>query len=409
MSYTENIEQVYKITTGEGSTFSVLWRNAEKSYEFNVAQFEFIETRGTLVNRREAKGRTFPIEIYFTGDNHLVNSSRFETATLDKRPWTIDHPLYGKLIVQPISLTFNNTESISYTKITGVVMETITDAGLLVQDNPIDVIEELNAESLSVGADAFATVEPSPVDMGQNADVLYQNGKSIATDQIQSEEYFNLFNETQAVILNATAEPLAAIRELQSLTEAPARFITSVENRLNTLTNQFNALITSIVNFVPGNITLAQKVLLENSAGPLINSMAIAAGLPQTDDYNNRSAVLSAINTIITNYNLYVATIDNLRTGIAGNPNAYNPNSQYQTGLSALVNFTISNLFSIASGARQQRNFILTDDDNLITLTHRFYGIDLTDTAVTEFRLINNIGLSEILGLKKGRNIVYYV
>jgi hypothetical protein len=409
MAYTENIEQTYKITTGEGSTFQVLWKNAEKSYEFNIAQFEFIETPGTKVDRREVKGRTFPLEIYFVGDDHLTNSSSFEIATLDKRPWTIEHPLYGKLIVQPISLSFNNSESISYTKITGSVMETITDAGLVIQDNPIDIIEELNTESLDAGAETFSTVTPNPSDMAQNADVLYQQGKSITTTQLIAEEYFNLFNETQAVILNATAEPLAAIRLLQTMTEAPARFETSVQNRITALTNQFSSLLTSILNIIPGNVTLAQKLLFENSAGPLINSLALAASLPLTGDYQNRSAVLSVINTLVTNYNSYVSAIDGLRSGVPGNPNTYSPGSTYQNGLSSLINFTISNLFVIASGARQERNFILTDDDNLITLSHRFYGPSLDDANVTEFRLINNIGLSEILGLKKGRSIIYYV
>jgi hypothetical protein len=409
MSYTENIEQTYRITTGEGSTFQVLWKNAEKSYEFNVAQFEFIETRGTLVDRREVKGRTFPIEIYFQGDNHLTESSRFETATLDKRPWTIEHPLYGKLIVQPISLTFNNSESVSYTKVTGLTMETITDNGLVVTDNPNDVIEELNEESLAVGAENFATVTPNPADMAQTTDVIYQQGIPISKNPIQSEEYFNLFNETQSVILNATSQPLAAMRSLQTMIEAPAKFETSVQNRITALTNQFNSLVTSVLNIVPGNLTLAQKLLFENSAGPLINAMALAASLPQTGNYQNRSAIISVINTLIANYNSYVSTIDNLRSGIPGNPNTYSPGSQYQNGLSALINFTISNLFNIAAGARQERNFILTDDDNLVTLSHRFYGPSLDDANVTEFRLVNNIGLSEILGLKKGRSIVYYV
>lgn len=409
MAYTENIEQKYRITTGDGSVFEVLWKGAEKSYEFNVAQFDFIEKQGTLVDRREAKGRVFPLEIYFDGDNHLINSSSFEAATLDKRPWTIQHPLYGSLIVQPISLNFNNSESVSYTKITGSVMETITDNGLVVVDSPIDVIEELNTESLTAGAESFATVTPDPADMAQSTDVIYQQGKSIATDQIQSEEYFNAFNTAQSAIINATAEPLAAMRDLQTMIEAPARFATNVQNRFTALTNQFTSLVTSIINIPLGNLSLAEKMLFENTAGPLINAMALASSLPLVGDYANRSDVFNVINSLIANYNKYVRTIDGLRTGIAGNPNTYDPNSDYQNGLSALINFTISNLFNIASGARQERTFILTDDDNLITLTHRFYGIDVDDINITEFRQINNIGLSEILGLRKGRNIVYYV
>jgi hypothetical protein len=409
MSYTENIEQRYRIITGDGSTFEVLWKNAEKSYEFNIAQFEFIETPGTLVDRREVKGRTFPIEIYFTGDNHLINSSSFERASLDKRPWTIEHPLYGRLVVQPISLIFNNSESISYTKITGVVMETITEASLLVTESPVDVVIELNDLSLEEGAAGFSTVPPSPAEMQANANLFYEQGSRIADNQQQSETYFNQFNSAQAAILNATTEPLAAIREVQALIEAPARFVTSVNNRLNVLTSQLTSLITSITNIIPGNLSLAQKVLFENNAGPLISAMTLAASTPQDDDYRNRTAVIGAITTIVNNYNAYVSTIDSIRSGVPGNPNTYTPFSTYQNSLNTLVSYTVSTLFQIAANARQERNFILTDDDNLITLSHRFYGPSVDDTAVNEFRTINNIGLSEILGLKKGRSIIYYV
>jgi hypothetical protein len=409
MSYTENIKQAYRITTGEGSVFQVLWKNAEKSYEFNVAQFEFIETPGTLVDRREVKGRTFPLEIYFQGDNHLVESSRFEVATLDKRAWFVEHPLYGNINVQPISLTFNNSESISYTKITGSLIETIVNGGLVVSESPIDVIEELNSESLEVGSLAFSTVEPNPASMSANVDVLYEQGKTVSKSQIESEDYFNKFNSAQAAILNATNEPLAAIREVQTVIETPARFVVSVQNRIQLLISQFTSLNNSIINLLQSNISLADKVLFENNAGPLVGAIALAAGLPVGTDYQNRNGVISVINDLVNTYNSYVGTLDNLRSGVPGNPNTYTPNSDYQNLLNSLINFTVSNLFNIALNARQERNFILTDDDNLISLSHRFYGPSINDNNLNEFRLINNIGLSEILGLKKGRTIIYYV
>lgn len=405
MAWIDDINQPFKITTGEGSVFSVLWRNPSKSYDFNLSQFEFIKLAGTLVDRRQVKGTTYPIEIYIQGENHLVTAANFDIASKDPRPWRIEHPIYGQITAQPIALTFDNAESLNYTKITGTVMETIVANGPVVVSNPVDQIEQGAQEASEASSEAFLAATPSPADMTANADAFYQQGKSAVKSQEQAEEYFNLLNESQAAILEATSEPLAAIRSMQALIEAPARWEIDVNSRLTVLTNQF----TQLVNAIETTWDKAEKLLFENNAGPLISAMALAAGLPQALDYQNRADVLNVISTITTNYNLYVSSVDSLQVGNGGAPGDYNPNTTFQQSLNALVNFTISNLFNIALNARQERAVILAEDDNIITLAHRFYGPSVDDDKILEFQTSNNIGLSEILGLRKGRRVIYYI
>ena len=47
-------------------------------------------------------------------------------------------------------------------------------------------------------------------------------------------------------------------------------------------------------------------------------------------------------------------------------------------------------------------------DTTPINLTHRFYGLDEDDVNLNRFIETNNIGLSEILIVKKDREVVYY-
>lgn len=405
MAWIDNINQPFKITTGEGSVFSVLWRNPSKSYDFNLSQFEFIDLAGTLIDRRQVKGASYPIEIYIQGENHLVESLRFDIASKDPRAWTMEHPIYGQLTVQPVALQFDNAESLNYTKITGTVIETITANGPAVVNNPTEQIEEQAAQASDDSSQAFLAATPSPADMTANAQAFYEQGKSQVKSQQQAEEYFNLLNESEAAILNATSEPLAAIRSMQALIEAPARWEINVQNRLTVLTNQF----TQLANSVQTTWDKAEKLLFENNAGPLVSAMALAAGLPLATDYRNRADVIDVINTIIANYNQYVSLIDSLQVGNGGAPGDYNPNAVFQTSLNSLVNLTISSLFNIALNARQERAVILAEDDNMITLAHRFYGPSVDDDKILEFKTSNNIGLSEILGLRKGRRVIYYV
>jgi hypothetical protein len=411
MSWEQDIQKPYKITLGEGSTFTVLWRAAAKAYEYNVSQFEFIGVKGSLVDRREVKGRTFPLEIFLDGPTHLQAARRFETASFDKRPWTIEHPLYGNLIVHPLSLNFDNTESVNYTKITGTLAETITNRGIQTQRDPIDTIEDIHVRTVEAAAMSFAiTATPVPADMSLNNQTAYNLGEPKVSLQSEFEDYFNAFNSAETAILDATSEPLAAVRTLQSVLEAPARFVIDVDTRIDLIKDQCETLMVSMVALLTGGIpTIAQKALFENNMTTLVSSMSLAAGLPLSNNYKKSSQVLDVIEKIIAVYNEYIEILGDLQSGSGGNPGDYNPDSNAQTLLNQIVNFTISNLFNIALNAKQERTFTLDEDSNSIILSHRFYGPSADDEKLLQFIDENNIGLSEILGLKKGRVIKYYI
>ena len=66
-------------------------------------------------------------------------------------------------------------------------------------------------------------------------------------------------------------------------------------------------------------------------------------------------------------------------------------------------------LFVIALSAKQERIEYISNDSNLISLTHRFLGLEPNDSTIDQFIRINKIGLNEFLQIKKGREIKYYV
>jgi hypothetical protein len=66
-------------------------------------------------------------------------------------------------------------------------------------------------------------------------------------------------------------------------------------------------------------------------------------------------------------------------------------------------------LFEIAISAQQERSILCDSDTNVILLAHRFYGLLLDDSTIQRVMDNNSIGISEILDIKKGRKILYYV
>jgi hypothetical protein len=98
-----------------------------------------------------------------------------------------------------------------------------------------------------------------------------------------------------------------------------------------------------------------------------------------------------------------------LQSDNASSPESYIPDANSLIGLNNIINFTISNLYDVALDSKQERSIILEEDSNIFLLTHRFYGLQEDDSSIDQFMDQNEIGLNEMLGIRKGRRIIYYV
>ena len=408
MSWIEKFKNDLIIRTGDGNEFKVLWKNATRGKEFNVSRFEFQEVDGTLVKRFRPKGMEYNIEFYFQGEFHLDEAEAFDRSADDPRAWVLSHPLYKSLIVQPIRLDYENT-TMNFTKVTGTVIETITEDRPKAANNPVDKIsvdKQLMDDTFNA---AFANdVIPDTSDVAAMATTnktVYDIGKKKIKLTVDAEEYFNAFRNANVAITNATAEPLAAISSLQTVVNAPARFADTVQNRLSTLKLQFETLRESV-----HVITLAsEKRLFEHSLAANLGAMILSTSTPQEGDYKNRNDVLDVITTVLDSYNQYIVDLDELQTDNGGEPDSYIPDPEGMISLNNLVDFAISNLFNIAINGLQERTVILEDDSNPMNLAHRFYGLDADDVSLLEFIEQNQFGLNEMLHVRKGRKVIYYV
>ena len=173
--------------------------------------------------------------MFFQGDDNIEQANAFETSADDPRAWTISHPLYDKLIVQPLSLRKEDFEY-NVTKFTIPVVETIADEQPQSSDNPADKVafdQAVTSENLSQAYALNVVPDVADInDMTANNKTVFLEGRKIASDTSDFENYFNLFNTANSKILEATAAPLAAIRAMQSVITAPALFINNVRARI---------------------------------------------------------------------------------------------------------------------------------------------------------------------------------
>lgn len=406
MSWLDKINNGFIITCGNGSVYRPLWLNAIKAKEYNASEFEFINIAGTLAVRKSPKGRKYNIEIIFQGDNHLDIAENFEDSADDPRPWNISHPFYGELIVQPLNLTFDNKDY-NVSKITGMIVETISASPKL-SINAQDQVSVLKNryDDLTLGVVLVQIPKPKTATINRfriNTLSCYNQGVKGLKNTLDSQDYINAFNTANDAINKFTSQPLAAVRAIQAFINKPFQFVDTVKNRIDILGAQFELLRSTLATlFSP-----ADKAAYEFNAGTLVSSIATAS--VTSPDYVSRDEVISAISRISTYFDLYVADLDALQTDTGGDPDSYIADADGLIDLSNLINYTISNLFTIAISAKQQRTIYLSEDSNLILLAHRYYGLDVQDSTMTQMMELNNIGLNEMLLISKGRKIIYYV
>lgn len=439
MSWLDKIDTGLTIKTGDGEEFKPLWLNATKSREFNVSRFDFVNVQGTLVKRSEPRGREYSIEIYFTGEDHLDDAERFDDSSLDKRPWTISHPFYGSVLVQPQSLLFDNRD-LNVTKITGTVVETITEDNPRTALSKLDKVnldkqslDELNERFFFYSLPSVEAKEKSA--LLKNIDLLYNKGKKAISDTTNFEEYTNFFNQANAAIIQATSLPLEAVRAAIAFFNYPIQFVDSVKNRINVLKEQFGLLRTTMVTGNnPVSVDRRTKFLYENQATTVIGAFASAAVTPIEPNeepepvtiseaaqisaeeasinsqlgFNSRTDIVNVIATITENYNQLIEDLDALQGDNGGDPENYIPTFEVMMQLDSVINASIAALLELAVDGKQERRFFLEEDTNVINLAHRLYGLKPDDSTIDQLINDNAIGLNELLGLRKGREIVYY-
>jgi hypothetical protein len=444
MSWKDDIITDFIIRTGDGKTFggpnastgiTFAWKNAKYTIGYNIAEFEFINVAGTLVNRRQPKGRKFNFEIWFQGATCISDADTFRISANDPRPWTITHPFYGNIQVQPGALSFDNCQY-NVTEVKGILNETLGKAGpapaSTTPAQQVAAAASTAASTLQSAAHNIATQvfngkhPPAEQDYVKSLNqfqtfiaitnkIISQTRQYVVSAdayaigaEAQAQTYINLLNQTTAAIVNLATAPLTAISTLQTLIMQPARFIQSTQSRISSLTASYAAAETSILN--TGKIlSQIDKLFMELIGGSIACAICSSAVSPIAGDYGSADDVLAVINTITAYYSQYLADLDSIQTATGGEESSYVPDHDSLFALNTVINLSTSQLYQIALNSKQKRSFVLEADSNWINLTQRLYGMDDTDSNLTKLIAQNGAGLSESLIVKKNRVVVYYV
>jgi hypothetical protein len=410
MSWLNKYTQNLIIITGDGKQYEVFTMpNFSKEIEFNATEFSFVEIDGQLIKKRKQTARKFPIEFYFIGENHIEESNAFEISARNTAPWVINHPYYDGLLIQMLSIKFDDTD-LNVTKITGVAVETIPEPGNVNRNNIDALVDEKTTLDEIIADDPVFEITVKDVDSFKNvAAENYKLGLKILTIPDEAEQYFNAYNTALSLVgtlLDTATAPLSlTMQSITTFLSMPAYFTASVSDRIRILTDQFN----NLRNTINGLITVPSKKLYELQAATIVSSMGTAAITPGANDYENATQTFLITEKLITQHNVYLNDIDTLQGLNGGNPAFFVPGFNLNNQLNNLMDQSIAGLYQIAFAGKKEFLYVLPDDSNIILLTYKFYKLDSNDNNINEFVKNNNFTHSQIaLGIKKGTTVIYY-
>lgn len=420
MSWIDRINNIkLKITTGDGSEFTPLYKNASFSRNMSASVFNFNETEGSLVRRGKAESMKFPMTLYFQGDDNLDESERFNKATLDSRPMKLTHPIYGDLLVQPINLNFDNSND-NVTIVTGQFFETIPDTypetSISVKEDVLEAVEK----AISLGVENFGIPNPSAQlisTVSANVTEVSTDFKLAAVTAIDLQAVQNASNEAIRALTNISNEPITFMNRMAELLRTPAKFYTRIQSRIEILQESFNDLKTAIGT----NSTNQEKLYFEIAGGVLISAIAEASVLETQDianeqqiennlivDYNTRSEVIIIVDELKNSLDDYFDTIGDNQSEIDATPDSYTPQQDGANAIKEAVNKSSGQLIQIAIETRQERKYTVPSAIGIVMLVHRLLGTT-DDQSIQTFAENNKILMSEWMQLRPPREVNYFV
>lgn len=403
MSWINRLENTpFKITTGDGKEYTPLWKNGEKSKTFNTTKYDFINVSKSFIDRKKEQSNKYPLVFWFQGEDNIEQTDVFEESANDNRAWTIEHPFYGTIKGQPTNLKRNDT-NYNVTEVTVDFWESITDdfpnSQVSVRDEVASRTEAINLQSLGV---VTGNGQPATSDI----DLVRSNAALAGSKFSPDSENFNGYvNTVQNAVKNANTlvtDTEAAYTDAQAVLSVPAGFDIPVQDRVASYAEAYQVVKASI-----GGVF--SKLNFESQGSSIISGICFSCLNPLEGDYVTRTDIEEVNTTLFDVYNDYLQTLDGASVDIYDVENYWRPNVGVQTSLNELVYFTANALFSLSFNARQERTVELSEDSNLIVLTHRYLGLDSEDRNIELFKQMNDIKGSENFKLRKGRTIKYFV
>ena len=309
----------------------------KRTKAYNTAAYNFIGVAGTLVDRKLPEGYQYDIDIIFQGENHIDVSRAFQVSADDPRFWTISHPYWGEINVQPVSIE-EDKSILNITLFRVRVWETVASIYPVQKQLSNDRVTELRDAVNDAAAESFAAQIPVINTALKNtmvsATVIIDN---TASKSIQESLSFAEFKKKVATakrtINDSTQASIDTFRAVIDLINYPVEVVESVNDRINILTELSEKL--SAILLPDSNKD--NLILYESLVSGIVACVAIAGMTPGESDYQIRSEVVEAVDNLRSEYETYLQNLDETQAVRSDLTDSFTPADEVNRQLDSAV------------------------------------------------------------------------
>lgn len=420
MSYIDRLQPSIQLTSPEGNVFTANWKEGDRSKEKKLGIFDYPNFNGSDVQDLGTKGPTYPLTIYFPGDDNDLEGNRFFSACDERGPWEVIHPEKGTLTLQLTSVT----EKIN----------PLTSGGLKQFDTnwiePIKATTEKSTAQLGSEVDAQATAsnESSQTQYDENI-ALDQASEQIANEQAiknsiiyHDDAFGDIVSQSDTIAaevaatttgiydsLNQSAiDSITLAGQMQQLVQLPILATNDISARVEAYGNYVTAQFTqSPTTANPESKNTANVIEVNCSASLVAMAQSIISG-----ELSTRSEAIDYIEAITDLFDTITDGLDDVQTAFDSEAidKQYFSNSASYADLARLVGLTIQYLLRSSLDLRIEKRFIIDKQRTPTDLTVENYGtLGANDENLDYFISTNNLMDKDIRLLPAGREVVVYL
>jgi hypothetical protein len=429
-TWQDRVASSIKLTSPQsGTVFTPYWRGDDISIAKRVGQFKFPLIDGTVTQDLGLDGFGIPLTLYFAGENNDLDAWAFAQCWTERGPWTVIHPVYGTLSLQPLSGTLK-VQPVESGNITVVESQWIrpVQPGTLASGGKVsgsgsagtlssvgEIAGAINAQIDTVNASAaaaFAACPQSTIDNLFSAETQITPGITIVKAALMgiNADVNRIQSQINAEFLSFPGD-LATIAGLaQSLIQTPALMAGSLAAQIS----RYASMLAGILGTLPSSLAIpntntynavAATELLA-SAALSASALAVILTTPAT-----RPDAVATLNQILAMWNSMTASFDGFQTAFAGNSlvGQYFTAAQSYTDLSRLIALAVQYLLSVIFDLKSEIRFTLKAERAPFEIAVSYYGQNgWDDTYFDAFIASNNLTGDRILILPAGYEVVVY-
>lgn len=385
---TELLDQKVRITTGSGTVYELGYQLTERSMDFNVGEYDYLNTEGTFADRAEPRSFRFDLPLIFNAETHLTDVNEFIEAIKDKRPLLIEHPINGTRNMQPLSITVDSTPVI-HSVVTLALVETLLYDGTLIQQSTrSEVLSKSDIVNETAIEESATDSITEQVAITATANTINQNLRDKVSFQDVANQYSDAFYSVNTTVGSIGTESTEIMQTISNMLLMPSKFINNMKDRIEFVSGQFQSFYGLVSNL--SSIYSAQFF-----GASVISSLAVTS-LPDSEtEYDNVQDIDNVVQTIINTHNAYM----NSMQSVSGFTMSYDI---YQS-LLELVIYTVNNLYDIALTMPTTVTVTTSADTSVFVLANK-YGMTVDDM----FKL-NNWSVAQTIIIPAETQVKYYV